>query len=114
MSDQPWWVKTIVWVGVPTAAMGFLLWFVVMNQGNKLDDIVSGHSEMSRAQVAMTERVAALVIELQKQREDTSAAERARAQSSWAQLSVQQRICLNTSKTDADRIACASLTQSPQ
>lgn len=97
LSDQPWWVKTIVWVGVPTAAMGYLLYFVIGSLSARLDHI---SSSMDRHQGDM----ASLIQHLQ---EDTSRG--------WALVSVSQRICLNTAKTEPDKLQCViSMTKGQQ
>lgn len=97
LSDQPWWVRSIVWVGVPSAGLAFMLWFFVGNFDRRMQQ----HQD----------DLAKLVIEIQAQTKLDQQKMETQLNQAWVQLGVMQRICLNTSKTDADRIACASLTQ---
>lgn len=91
LGDQPWYIKAIVWVGAPTAAAGYLLWFVLATVAGHLDAMAT---TLEKHQQDMT----ALVAHLQQDTQQT-----------WVQLGVMQRICLNTSRTDADRLACVSI-----
>ena len=42
LSDQPWWVKTVVWVGVPTCVAAYLLYFVLGHLSTRLDNLAAG------------------------------------------------------------------------
>lgn len=106
LSDQPWWVKTIVWVGVPTAGFGVMLWFILGNFSRQIETLV-------QTQTQHQADMAQLVSQMKQESAQTKQQADAQLQQAWVQLGVMQRICLNTSKTDADRIACASLTQRP-
>lgn len=90
LSDQPWWVKTVVWVGVPTAAMGVLLWFVLSALTTRLD-------HLSATQDQHTKDMSALVTYLQQE-----------TQQSWVQLGVMQQICLNTARDERQRLLCVT------
>lgn len=108
LANQPWWVNVVVKVGVPTAAFCYLLWVFTSSFATKLDAMIT---------VQQTHQVemANLVTQLRVTNDTQVEAGRTREQQAWAQLSVLQRICLNTAKTDADRIACATLTgRAPQ
>lgn len=91
LDNQPWYVKTFVWVGVPTAAFSVLLWFVLGTVSVELKNIetalASHQSDMQK-----------LLVHLEDESEQR-----------WVQIGVTQRICINTSKTDADRLACVSV-----
>lgn len=96
LGDQPWYIKAIVWVGAPTAAAGYLLWFVLTT--------VTGHLDAMAATLEKHQQdMSALVVRLQEGQ-----------QQSWIMVGTMSRICLNTSKTDADRLACVSLPRPPQ
>lgn len=103
MSDQPWYVRTVVYVGVPTVAMAYLLWWVL----GSLDGRQVQHQQTT---VELKASIDALSAEIRKSHQEDSSQAGAALDQAWAQLSVMQRICLNTAKTDADRIACATLT----
>lgn len=96
LSDQPWYVKTLVWVGVPTIAFGYLLYFV-------LGDMSGGMKEMRAALARQQQDMAGLIQHLQN---DTD--------QGWVMQSTLARICINTARTDADRIACVSVARRPQ
>lgn len=93
LSDQPWYVKTLVWVGVPTVAFGYLLWFV-------LGDMSGGMKAMRESMDQHQKDMASLIQHLQ-----------AETDQQWVQLGVTQRICINTARTDADRLACVSIAR---
>lgn len=96
ISEQPWWVKTFVYVGAPTAAAGFLLWFVVSVLSAQLDGLTKS---MQTHQSDMAQLVRHLDEE---------------SQQSWVTASVLARICINTAKNDADRLACVTVSRKPQ
>lgn len=82
IDSQPWWIRAIVWVGVPTALAGWLLW------------------QQDTTMKKFSADIAALV---QHMNTDTDQA--------WVQLGVMQRICLNTARTAEDRVACVSIAR---
>ena len=90
LADQPWWVKTVVWVGVPTAAMGYLLWFVLSGMATRLDHLAATQDQH-------TKDMTALVTHLQQE-----------TQQSWVQLGVMQQICLNTARNEQQRTLCVT------
>jgi len=93
LADAPWWVRSVVWVGVPTAAMAYLMWFVLGNFAGQMSHLSSSYDQHQQD-------TASLIQHLQQETEQA-----------WAQLAVMQRICLNTAKTDADRLACVSIAR---
>lgn len=84
LDDQPWFIKAVVWVGVPTAAFAVLLWFVLGNMSEKLDRMSNDMSEVAKHLSTET-------------------------QQSWVIQGTLSRICINTARTDADRLACVSI-----
>lgn len=96
LAEQPWWIKTLVWVGVPTIAFGYLLYFV-------LGDMSGGMKDMRAALAQQQKDMAGLIQHLQN---DTD--------QGWVMQSTLARICINTARNDADRIACVSVTRRPQ
>jgi hypothetical protein len=86
----------VVWVGVPTAAAAYLLWFVVGGLTTKLDHQAATFDQHQKD-------MAALIGHLQVETEQ-----------SWVMAGTLSRICLNTAKTDADRMACVTVTRRPQ
>lgn len=96
LGDQPWYVKTLVWVGAPTAGAAYLLYFVLHVLTAKLDT-------MTGALTQNQANTAALVTQLQGERDQA-----------WATINTLSRICINTSRTDSDRIACATIQAAPK
>lgn len=96
LSDQPWWVKTVVWVGVPTAAFGILLWFVLRIISTQMDTVIATQSKQEKS-------LAELTGHLEQETEQ-----------SWVIQGTLSRICINTARTDADRLACVSVGRRPQ
>jgi len=93
LSDQPWWVRSLVWVGAPTAASAYLLYFV-------LGQITDGQKQMLATMQAHQTDMASLVRHLEQDSEQQ-----------WVLIGISQRTCINTSKTDADRLACVSVVR---
>lgn len=93
LGEQPWYVKAAVWVGVPSVAFGYLLWVFVQ-------DVQGGMKSMREAMDAQQKAMAGLVSHLQTESDQA-----------WVQLGALQRICLNTSKTEQDRINCVTLSR---
>ncbi len=88
LANQPWWVSAIVWVGTPTAALAFVLWWLF---GTFTADLTALKQTAAQNEKSLT----ALVEHLRQETE-----------LSWAQLSAMQRTCLNTSKTESDKMEC--------
>lgn len=78
--------RAVAWVGAPVAAMFFLMWFITSTVTARLDAL------------EVNSRLAAAAM---KTIEDQQ----------WQVVSVLSRICINTSKTDQDRIACVTLSK---
>jgi hypothetical protein len=91
LADQPWYVRTVVYVGLPTVVAGYLLYFVVGQLSQRLDSL---SSTLTTHQTDMR----GLMTHLEQE-----------AEQSWAMVGSLSRICLNTSKTDADRLSCVSV-----
>lgn len=99
LSDQPWWIRSLVWVGAPTAAAGYLLWFVI-------NGLSVQFTQMNDNLVKATTELSAVKVEVQavsKRLADDAAQH-------WIELGLMQRTCINAGRTDADKIAC-TLTQ---
>jgi len=103
MADQPWYVRALVWVGAPVAAAGYLLWWILGTFASQQATHHVATQELQRAITAMTS-------ELQRAHSEDVLQARNALDQAWSQLSVMQRICLNTAKTDNDKVACATLT----
>ena len=93
LSGQPWWVQAIALVGAPVAGLAYVIWMFFGNYSAKLDSIdhrLSSHESASSA--TSTAFIKHLDDDVQQR---------------WLLISTMQRICLNTSKTDNDRLNCA-------
>jgi hypothetical protein len=93
LSNQPWWVQAIALVGAPVAGLAWIIWMFFGNFNVKLDSI---DHRLSSHEMAATATSSAFTKHL-----DDDVTQR------WLLISTLQRICLNTSKTDNDRLACA-------
>ncbi len=95
LSDQPWWIRSLVWVGAPTAVAGYLLWFVVNGVITKLDHM---NDNLLKSTVELT----AVKVEIQgvTKRLEQDASQH------WVELGIMQRTCINAGRTDADKLAC--------
>lgn len=84
LKNLPQWAQIVSWIGLPAALCIFLVW------------IVTGDL---KAQVKQqTADIAAIKTTMARQ-----------ADQAWIMLGVSQRICLNTSKTEEDKLACVSI-----
>lgn len=96
-SSQPWYVDLIRKWGFPATFAAAILYFLMAVVSAKLDtslDLQRKHSdEMTRELSTATELL------------------RQQVNQQWVVIGALQRTCLNTSKTDADRIACATITK---
>lgn len=102
MSTRPWYFDAAAKFGLPAVAAGFLLWFLTFVVDKKLDAIAKAQVTQQDLQVQTSEKLTSVVSLLSQQLDQA-----------WIQVGIIQRTCLNTSKTDADRIACAALTMRP-
>lgn len=84
----PSWARVAAWVGFPVAAAAFLLWFIVSIQSAQLGRIEASLQEQSKANASVASHLAA------------------ETEQSWTLVGLMQRICINTAKNDADRMAC--------
>ena len=91
MSDAPWYVRAVAYIGVPSAIAVFLVYF------------------LTNLFTTMTTRLEAI----QSHTEALGQYLKTETEQSWVTLSALQRICLNTSKTDSDRLSCVSLNRGP-
>jgi hypothetical protein len=80
LGHQPWWVRAGAYVGVPTLILGAVMWWV----DRKFD-----------AHVVDT---AVLVRHLEEE-----------TQRGWQTISILQRVCLNTARTEDDKMACIAI-----
>jgi len=97
LTNLPWWVQGIAWVGAPVAGFGWVLYFILGSfnvQLSAMNSSLTAHIAASSATMDL----------IRKHLEDE-------VQQRWIQIGIEQRTCLNTSKTDADRIACAGLVR---
>ena len=85
------WMKFMAIVGLPSAGLAYLIYMLVSSFGAQLSSIDRRLDAHEKASVAITEHL----------QQD--------ADQSWVLISVIQRVCINTSKTEADRIACVSV-----
>lgn len=107
MATRPWYVDVGIKFGIPTVAAGYLMWFLTSVVSAKIDKSLEMQQTHQDVVVKQQEVITTLLSQLIAQN-------RQALDQQWTQLGVQQRTCLNTSKTDADRIACAALTSRPQ
>lgn len=80
--------RAAAWIGIPGAAMAFLLWWTTL--GNP-DHAVLKAIDSSLSQHVSNERTA--------------------IDQMWQLIAAAERTCLNTSKNDLDRIACVSVVR---
>ena len=107
VQNRPWYVDVGLKFGIPSVAAGYLMYFLVGVVNAKMDTML----QMQEAhQNTVTAKMSEVVVLLGQQNAQAKQA----LDQQWTQLGVQQRTCLNTSKTDSDRIACAALTGRPQ
>jgi len=92
LSALPALLVMIAKFGLPTVALAVVLWLVLVEMRGDVKGLKVGMSEQAAA-------MADLVKHLDTERDQ-----------SWIVLGVMQRICLNTAKNDADRVACVSAT----
>ncbi len=88
MNGLPSYAKVVAWIGLPAALCIFLIW------------VVTGDL---KAQVRQQTVDIAQIKSYMAQQADVA----------WQLVGINSRVCLNTSKTDADRIACVSVTRQP-
>lgn len=91
MSDQPWYVRAIAIIGVPSAIAVFLVYFLT----NLFTAITTRLEAIEGAQRSSTQVSQTLLRHLEQDTEQM-----------WQLVSINQRTCLNTAKTDGDRMAC--------
>lgn len=96
LSGLPTYAKIAAWVGFPGVAAGYLIYVLTSSQAQRIqhiEDALRDHEKTS----------AAVLVQLKAQTDQT-----------WVQIAVINRICLNTAKTDADKMACVTVARSPQ
>lgn len=89
--QAPWWLKAVDKYGVTAVAFGFMLYFFLYKFDSKLDSIDASLQAHQTASMKIVEHLT----------EETNQA--------WATLAVMQRICLNTARSQDDRVSCASV-----
>lgn len=90
LGSLPSWAKSVLYVGAPTVAAGWLIFWLTGNVQSRLTAIESALSDNAKLSVAVTEHLKA---------EDERA---------WTTLGTLQKICIELAKSDADRIDCIS------
>jgi len=93
LSSQPWWVQGLALVGAPVAGLAYVIWMFFGNFNAKLDSV---DKRLGAHEMSATATGAAFIKHLDDD-----------VQQRWLLISTMQRICLNTSKTDSDRLNCA-------
>lgn len=84
MSDQPWWVKTVAVLGVPTVLSAVLVYFLLVDL---------------RAEVRQQTKDTAAILQFIKSENEQR----------WFTISLQQKVCIRLSNTQAERQDCLSL-----
>lgn len=100
---RPWYFDATIKFGLPAVASAFLLYFLTNVVNAKLDALVLS---LNMHQAEMTNGTSSIITLLTEQNRQQGQM----LSQQWTQIGVLQRTCLNTSKTDADRIACAAMT----
>jgi hypothetical protein len=98
ISDSPWYVRAIAFIGVPSAIAVFLVYFLT----NLFTAITTRLEAIEVAQRSAVQVSSTLLKHLEQDTE-----------SMWQLVSINQRTCLNTAKSDADRMACV-IARKPQ
>lgn len=88
LSGQPWYVQAVAFVGAPTAIACFMVWWLTNSVTARLDVIETQAKAHTAAEAIGTEQ-------------------------SWQLIGILQRVCLNTSKTADDRLACTLVRRIP-
>lgn len=84
------WGRLAAYVGVPSVIAIFLVWNLTSNVNARLDGQQAELKAMSLALSAVAKHMDSDGVQM------------------WMLVAAAQRTCLNTSKTDLDRIACIS------
>ena len=84
LAKLPVWAQVVAWVGLPSALCVFLVWSIVGD--------IKVQAKQQTADIAAIKNYMA-------QQADVA----------WQLVGINSRVCLNTSKTDSDRIACVSV-----
>lgn len=96
LSDKPWWLEAGVKFGAPTILAGYLVWVFVSQFTANQRQLTASFEQHQRD-------TADLVRHLQQESEQ-----------GWIVIGVLSRTCINTSRNDADRVACVSVARRPQ
>ncbi len=81
--------RFVAWVGIPGAIAGFMVYWATTSLDAKLTEIAAGQAR--------------LIKQLDEQ-----------ADQNWMTVQVSSRICLNTARTDEDRMNCVTIPRRPQ
>lgn len=84
-------MRFVAIVGLPSAGLAYLIYALVSSFGAELASIDRRLDAHEKASVAIAEH-------LQQDNEQ-----------SWVLIGVIERVCINTAKTESDRIACVSV-----
>ncbi len=92
LANLPQYARTVAFIGLPSFLCLFLVW------------IITGDIKAQAKQ--QSEDIAAIKTILVQQ----AAADQQRIQQTWQSIGIFSRICINTSRTQEDRIACTAMT----
>lgn len=86
LSGLPVYARMVAWIGLPSALCIFLIWIVT---GDLKAQVRQQTADITVIKLYMSQQ----------------------AEVAWQLVGINARVCLNTSKTDADRIACVSVSR---
>lgn len=92
LKNLPQWAQIVSWIGLPAALCIFLVWFVTSD--------IKAQAKQQSTDIA---EIKSILIQ-------QAAADQQRIQQTWQSIGIFSRICINTSRTQEDRIACTSMT----
>ncbi len=92
LNNLPEYARTVAWIGLPAFLCLFLVWFVTSD--------IKAQAKQQSTDIAEIKTI------LIRQ----AAAEQERTQQTWQSIGIFSRICINTSRTQEDRIACTAMT----
>lgn len=92
LAGSPWWVRATTWVGVPTAAFVFLLWWLTMGADAKLAHIDQVVTSEAAASTTHDNRVQTSFQRLEQRQDETTR--------------ILVALCVNAAKDEAARNRC--------
>lgn len=93
LKNLPQWAQIVSWIGLPAALCIFLVWFVT--------------SDIKAQAKQQSQDIAQIKVILVQQ----AASDRQAIEQQWQFIGIASRICLNTSRTADDRMACVSMNK---